>query len=499
MSRIYFDTNVFSNLRINSLPQYQTLNQLIVERKDRLSVYFSIGHIRDKRKDQSDYKFLDFEFMEFLTGDNYLAYDPIERRPGFYLATPKMAFDDDSPDNEYTSAMNIFEPSEDDDQMNASFKSMLRSIFENLPIGIDNSIFENLPQEQKKLVSSFLPLEEGASFLDLMNNMIQFTEELHKDSNLYKDLRTMVDKGMNNGQITLNGDIDFNEALKDTAIQKTFFDFIKDTIYYKDKDKIPYYDFFQLAYNMLDVLGISKDKITKKNTLGNLQNDGYHSYFAGYCDYFITDDKTITSKAKALYNLLGIKTQVLSVDEFNEVLPELLSDKRDDWDSLLNKLAWDFKNAERKEPIIVDGVITSRLGRNHRYLDFCDSVIEISSKDCRKLIAFKGDAHSLSDPSYSECKKIIHCALLILGNDDELKLEFDYQKFNSDTNVPLSRQWKISEQFSIELNFHPEINGKYGLAFIFPRIENKPIGRWRKLQLAIIEQFRKLIFKKNNN
>lgn len=55
MPRIYFGTNVFSNLRVNAKPKYQLLNKLIEERKDRLSLYFSIAHIRDKRKDQSGY------------------------------------------------------------------------------------------------------------------------------------------------------------------------------------------------------------------------------------------------------------------------------------------------------------------------------------------------------------------------------------------------------------------------------------------------------------
>lgn len=467
MPRIYFDTNVFSNLRINGLEKYQTLNRLIDERKGRLSIYFSIGHIRDKRKDQSDFKFLDFEFMQSLTGDNYLAYDPIKKRPNFYLATPKMAFDDDHPEDEYISIKNAFEPTDDDDQLTTLFKSVAKGMFSALPLGIDNTMFENIPEDQKKLVSSFLPLESGGTFMDLMDNMMQFTEELHKDSQLYKDLRTMVDKGMNNGSVTLNGELDFNEALKDTAIKKTFFDFIKDTIYHQDKDRIPYYDFFQLAYNMLDVLGISKDKITKKNSLGNLQNDGFHSYFAGYCDYFITDDKTITSKAKAMYNLFGVRTKVLSVDEFIDELPKLISKELDDWDYLKNKFVWDFKNGERKDPETTDGVTVSRLAQNHRYLDFFDSVVEAVSDDFRKIIVFKGESHSLSDPSYSECQKIIHNILTALGNDDELKLEFDYHKRNNDINSVLSRRWKLSEQLSVELNFHAEINGKYGLAFIF--------------------------------
>ena len=67
MSRIYFDSNVYSNLRNNTTALYCELNDLLKIYKDNLTFFFSHAHIRDKKKDLSDYKFLDFAFIETFT------------------------------------------------------------------------------------------------------------------------------------------------------------------------------------------------------------------------------------------------------------------------------------------------------------------------------------------------------------------------------------------------------------------------------------------------
>lgn len=478
MPRIYFDTNVFSNLRANSKPKYQLLNELLEERKDRLSIYFSAAHIRDKRKDYSEHKFLDFDFIESLTGDNYLAYDPIKKVCSLYLATPKMVYEDDNPEEEYASVAGFFDPLEDDDELIGPLKAMFKNIFGSMPTGIDLDIFRGLPEEQKKVISSFLPLTEGATMLDMIKNMTDFTEELHKDGPLYKDLRTIIDQGLNNGSVTLNGEVDFNEALKDTALKQTFFDYVKSTIYHKDKDNIPYYDFFLIAYSTLDMLGISKDRITKKNTLGNLQNDAMHAYFAGYCDYFVTEDKTTINKTMAMNGLMGVSTVVLSVEEFNKLLPELISGQRDNWKMLKDKLLWDLKNSPRNDSEQFENSTITRLSRNHRYLDFFNAVIEVVRPTERKIIAFKAMANRLSSPGFNESQKIIAAALFAIGEDDDQKLFFDYHVPKD--KIDQTRHWTLSRDFTIQLDFHAELEGRYGLAFVFP-VHKKKTDRFAQL------------------
>ncbi|HEY9196150.1 MAG TPA: hypothetical protein VIM77_07785, partial [Mucilaginibacter sp.] len=122
MPRIYLDTNVFSNLKNDKDSRFHELNDLLKIYKKKLSFYFSVAHIADKRKDKTDFKFEDFKFMETLVGDNYIAYDPIERITSLYLATPLMVFEDNEGD-ELEILKDFFEPKESDNPIIRTLKT----------------------------------------------------------------------------------------------------------------------------------------------------------------------------------------------------------------------------------------------------------------------------------------------------------------------------------------------------------------------------------------
>lgn len=44
--------------------------------------------------------------------------------------------------------------------------------------------------------------------------------------------------------------------------------------------------------------------------------DASHAYYAQLCDYFVTNDKRLSYKARAVYAFLGIKTNVITSREF---------------------------------------------------------------------------------------------------------------------------------------------------------------------------------------
>lgn len=94
MARIYFDSNVFSKLRNKTDEKYQALNEMLIQYKKNLVFVFSHAHLRDKVNDLTDYKYLDFEFMQEFVNDNYLSYHLLEKQTSFYLATPLQVFQD---------------------------------------------------------------------------------------------------------------------------------------------------------------------------------------------------------------------------------------------------------------------------------------------------------------------------------------------------------------------------------------------------------------------
>lgn len=472
MPRIYFDTNVFSNLKSAKDERFKDLVLLLQKYGQRLSFYFSYAHIRDKHKDVTDHKFADFEYMKTIVGDNYLAYHPIDKKTSFYLATPRMVFDD-NPLNDMNSLPSLFEPAEEEDDLTKSHKAIIKGLFSAIPMPQSSMSYESLPEDQQKLMAQMFPVDkENPTFFDLVKNMADFTSKIFIDSNLYKNLRKMIDEGINNGKLKLNDELDFNEMLKDTTIQKTFIDFIKDNIHFKDKDNIPFYDFYQCAYSMLDALGIDKDKITPKNTFTNLHIDGMHSYFAQYCDYFVTDDNTTTRKSTALYQLFNIETAVVSVEEFKLILPELLndydSDENLDW--VLTKIIYDLQNSDRNESFVIEDKSIASLKRNHRYLDFFDTVLEVTGPSSYEVVIIKSPSNDLSEPSFSEQAIIIDKALFAFGEDIDGAGRFNYQAYKTIHPEPTERHWKIGNK-TIELKNY-SILGKYALVITLPEIEN---------------------------
>lgn len=68
-----------------------------------------------------------------------------------------------------------------------------------------------------------------------------------------------------------------------------------------------------IAFELLDLFGFYKDKFTEKSNYARLW-DAIHTYYASYCDYFITNDKNTRQKASVIYNLNNTQTKVLALN-----------------------------------------------------------------------------------------------------------------------------------------------------------------------------------------
>lgn len=65
------------------------------------------------------------------------------------------------------------------------------------------------------------------------------------------------------------------------------------------------------VFELLDMLGYWKDKETETSNYARLW-DSSHTFFATYCDYFISDDKRTRHKANVVYNLYNKRTKIIS-------------------------------------------------------------------------------------------------------------------------------------------------------------------------------------------
>ncbi len=71
------------------------------------------------------------------------------------------------------------------------------------------------------------------------------------------------------------------------------------------------------GYELLDLHPKFHDKLKKnKNTLDNIVRDGNHAYYASEACYFVSEDGHTREKTQFLYDVYGIKTKVVSEEEF---------------------------------------------------------------------------------------------------------------------------------------------------------------------------------------
>ncbi len=97
---------------------------------------------------------------------------------------------------------------------------------------------------------------------------------------------------------------DFEQALRWT------FDDIKDRFYI-------YEAYVNAAANLIEQIGFFREKVKKSRSR---LHDVSHIIYAGYCDIFITNDKKLFMKTKAIFSLLSIHTKVEYLDDLRQTI-----------------------------------------------------------------------------------------------------------------------------------------------------------------------------------
>ena len=74
-------------------------------------------------------------------------------------------------------------------------------------------------------------------------------------------------------------------------------------------------------YLKLDMHGYQEDRIrvlddSRKETMRNTVDDGFHAAFSSMCDFYVVNDKKSIAKTKEVFKQLNINTKVLSSKEF---------------------------------------------------------------------------------------------------------------------------------------------------------------------------------------
>jgi hypothetical protein len=325
MIRIYFDWNVFSNMKT---PQFQEIKEFIVQNKKYLQFIYTPAHFQDLMKSYTpDNKkfFQDLDTLEFLAETHLLRWgtDGIE----VLSANPKEYFEGEKDKDDIFSLMNIENAFEEldnsfDDLGGIKIGTLLKQLFQLQPSGIE------INEENKIMVEKMFPnLKPNSTMWDAMKEISPLTEKLLQDKDYYKDLRSTIGEQGFKINPSVAGNWGYNEVIKNIdeyllsfGTEMTYLEYVEATFKYK-KEPINKYEYYTTAYLMLDMIGYKMDKLQKpSNNMQNIQTDGEHSFYGAYCDYFVASDKILVTKSKVLYNEFNISTKIIKP---NQLISEL--------------------------------------------------------------------------------------------------------------------------------------------------------------------------------
>jgi hypothetical protein len=198
------------------------------------------------------------------------------------------------------------------------------------------------------------------------------------------------------------------------------------------------------AYSLLDIMGISKDEIKKRNGYRNIFNDSMHSYYARYCDCLVTEDKGMIKKSQILYNMFGVQTKILTTKEFIELLPAIGAATEEDAMHFMNKITEDLRTCERSQPTVTEHEVITIMNARDKYLNFFDQIIQVTnnSNQCYLFLTHQ-QWHLLSMPNYREQSAIIARCLRLFGADvhDQGAFVFDEEIAQIRNDTWKGRHW----------------------------------------------------------
>lgn len=210
------------------------------------------------------------------------------------------------------------------------FKSIKKSV-ELDKISLDdiniNFYFNPYLVDRNKLSSNniILPfLENGYMTPETMKNFIHYliSEDIFRNHSIQKQFRSSLQEcaKINNPAFKQMLNMPMFKFLLSSKedIMNNFPEIVNSflSISNKSLDSITLGEKITTSYRILDYFYEFSERLDRRNTQQNISIDSEHLLFASNSKYLICGDEKMCEKAKIIYQLCGIKTRVLTPDEF---------------------------------------------------------------------------------------------------------------------------------------------------------------------------------------
>ncbi len=490
MYRIYFDWNVISSLK-NSIKKGETTEilKLINDYPEDFIFPYSPAHLQDLAKgtrDDQNMKYIneDLDLLDKLRKKNLIQFDILDNsRVKPFIGSSRILFKSivENKDSEIFDFLK-FTKNEDDPFLQKIGKQVI-NIWQNTPV---DTTFLKVQEENKDIKDFynkyFKRLQAKNTVYNLMLDFSEFYEKLKINPEIYNSLSDfhrkqfhLDPKEVSNLKNPFEG---LNSIFKKSSLNMNF-----DKLNYlkSENNKILNSNFtkYAIEYSNLDISGFHPDKLNKKNQYTNLTNDSHHSYYAGYCDCFVSFDKKIRFKSSALYKKNNIETKVFSPPEFINHFSNLIT-KDLDFDTLFDSIRNTINNNFIEE-ILEHNFEDSRLylfRPEKRILSYFNFLYVAADKFDRKTILLRHIHKNFSNfDFYLEWETIIKKCSDIFGDDVNGKNIFtESEKKNFDREKWTGRLWVI-QNYLIELVFD---NLENSLELFFEEITDRYINRLKK-------------------
>jgi hypothetical protein len=451
MFRIYCDNNIYQYLK-KSHPKFncglqETLNAL----RDKFLFVFSDAHLDDLRNSTNEQLTKeDLLRIESYCLNNYFSYDHIGTKSlKILLGTPEDAFKRKYGDAKPLGKLdlnNLFEEDEDDPLLK-SINGFIKSLL-SLPISFFGQPMDlsNADVKTKELFDKMLPgYSPNMTMNEFMNGAIPYGESLLNDKKEFTELRKLLSDYVDSNDYSFsNWGMKFDQKLKESLFGKSFLEILELSLTEEQKNNAQYS--FNFAYSLLEIYGIAQERTNsglKKFTYDSMDRDASHAFFASYCDYLVTDDRGLQVKASILYNLFGIKTEVLSTQDFINKRSVFLANE-ETHDSFFKSLDYDLKHSLQlfEGKSLDSGITYQELKVSHSYFNYFNRLQVLSVSNAHYLLyCYRGVQGGIY--IYRELIILSEKMIASFGSDDDDKGIVTLDEAETVNDNESIRSWSI--------------------------------------------------------
>lgn len=377
------------------------------------------------QNDKSDIKYDELDFIKKVVDDNFLIYNDEKRETLHYVVEPRQAFEDfvdsDFEDISFNSLSDLGSSLIDVSDKQKDEIEKAKELLFSQQINFGFSEINKLPDDVAEALGSLLPLDKDSmTIIEWAEHFMNAFKKMNEDKSIYKKLRNMIDKNTASEKFTINIDhISFNDDSLNIEIKKTFREFVNGTINPNGNKEITDYEFFLNSYLMLDLLGISKEPLSKVR-FRNVMNDGFHSYYASSMDLLVSKDNGFLEKSKVMYKLLNKDTKVMHVDDFMKSIKLMSSTKENNSVSFFELLDNDIKNGlvlRKKLSIRYDREATT-IKPIHLFLGYFNEIDIIKEKKVSHILLSYRNKEGSVTYFFREIEYLVNKSIEIFGSDN---------------------------------------------------------------------------------